>query len=441
MERTVPASHAVAWPGTSRLLPWCLAGISVMLWLAPFDAMQLPISLPVDAKLDRFALGLTLALWLLVVVSGSTGRPRPRPSVVGAALLVWLGAITVSIIVNLPQLTQAGELSGAVKAASLALSFAALFLIVATTLRADEVGPLLTLNLALACITAIGVVVQFRTGTNYFFKVAGAIPGLQVGSPPVSTQPGARADITGPTGHGLAVGTMMGMVVPLAMGRLLVARRWSQRALYAVAVALLLIGCVSTQRRTALIVPVICLVVLALYRPRRIVRLLPLGVVLVVVMQLAAPGAISGLRYQFSNTGTDASSQGRSSDYPAVQPDVMSHLLFGRGYGAYDASKYRFLDNQVLGSLITSGLLGLLAYLALVLAVFFVGHRLARESGTRGIMGAAVASASVGYLICNVLFDTLAFRPVTYVLMLLAGCAVALHAGDEGQRFSAPARR
>jgi len=34
-------------------LPWGLAGFLVMLWLLPFDSVDLPIPLPLDAKLDR----------------------------------------------------------------------------------------------------------------------------------------------------------------------------------------------------------------------------------------------------------------------------------------------------------------------------------------------------------------------------------------------------
>jgi hypothetical protein len=46
----------------------------------------------------------------------------------------------------------------------------------------------------------------------------------------------------------------------------------------------------------------------------------------------------------------------RTARYDAVRPDVLNHLLLGRGYQRYDPHKYRILDNQYLDLLITVGL-------------------------------------------------------------------------------------
>ena len=44
------------WPRTSRILPWLLAGFIAMLWLVPFNKIQLAMSTPIDMKLDRLVL-------------------------------------------------------------------------------------------------------------------------------------------------------------------------------------------------------------------------------------------------------------------------------------------------------------------------------------------------------------------------------------------------
>ena len=44
------------WPRTTRVLPWMIAGFIVMLWLVPFNSVQLAVSTPIDMHLDRLAL-------------------------------------------------------------------------------------------------------------------------------------------------------------------------------------------------------------------------------------------------------------------------------------------------------------------------------------------------------------------------------------------------
>ena len=53
------------WPRTTRPLPWALAGFMAMLFLLPFDSIDLPLGLPLEAKLDRPLLLLIVALWVL----------------------------------------------------------------------------------------------------------------------------------------------------------------------------------------------------------------------------------------------------------------------------------------------------------------------------------------------------------------------------------------
>jgi hypothetical protein len=47
------ARHAADWPRTTRVLPWALFGFMAMIWLIPFDSVQLPVGGPIDITLDR----------------------------------------------------------------------------------------------------------------------------------------------------------------------------------------------------------------------------------------------------------------------------------------------------------------------------------------------------------------------------------------------------
>ena len=68
-----PESDDDDWPRTTRILPWMLAGFLAMLWLVPFNSIELNASLPIDMPLDR----LVLPFLVGVVAAGARGR-RPR---------------------------------------------------------------------------------------------------------------------------------------------------------------------------------------------------------------------------------------------------------------------------------------------------------------------------------------------------------------------------
>jgi O-antigen ligase len=128
-----------------------------------------------------------------------------------------------------------------------------------------------------------------------------------------------------------------------------------------------------------------------------------------------------------SQFGNVRSSQDRTSDYDGVRPDVVSHLLFGRGYQSYDGHKYRILDNEYLFLIIGVGLIGLVAYLAILAAALSAAHGTARSRDpvrARFVLGAAGAVAVIG--MATALFDVLSFPHVPYLLFFMAAIIVVL---------------
>lgn len=424
--------EAGSW-SIARLLPWCLIGLLGMLWLVPFDAVQLPVRLPIDSKLDRFVLGAIVVAWAMVWL-GRRRRDARAPSALSAAILVWLAAIGLSTAINLEELVRTDDLGASVRALSLAASFVIIFAFVSAAVRADEVATVLNVSLALACVMALGVVLQFRTDLNVFYRFAEALPGVDVAPPAEANRPGERREVAGPMGHGLAVCTCLGMMCAWALVSFDAAKDGRRRLLHALALVVLLAGAVSTVRKTAIVLPLTAMAVALWYRPRALPRLLPLVLVLVLVLQVLSPGALSGLRYQLtlSTSGQSGSVKGRQADYPAVSPDVASHILVGRGYGSYPAAKYRFLDNSLLGSIIGTGVLGTAALLGLITTAVLTGRRAARARDPQ-VSGPAVAliAAFAVFGVSTVLFDCFAFRHVPYLFFLLAGLAVALNRTTE----------
>jgi O-Antigen ligase len=430
------------WPRTWRSMPWAIAAFLTMIFLLPVDSISIPFSLPVDSKLDRIALGGLVALWLVVALAGGRFAPRPRHSALDAAVVLFLVVAVASVVINMTTLARLDELELAIKKLGLLLAFAAFFQITVTSIRPGEVQAFCKLIVGLGCITAVGTIIEYRSGMNIFFDFAGAVvpPPLTVGSGPTDPEFG-RAAVTGPTMHGLEVATMLSLALPAAIIGMLQARKGTSRIVWGAATAIIFSGAVATDRKSAAIVPLAMILILVLYRPRAMLRLAPLGVALLALVPIMSPGALGSIRGQLqpNRVSTDNSTTGRTSDYRAVAPDLNTKPAFGRGYGSYDPHTYRVLDNQYLGLAIESGFIGVAAFLILLVTTIGVAHRPIRSGDpVRGPPALAAASAAWGLGVAAALFDLLGYPQVPYLFFFLAGLAVVCGHGSRKRGASRP---
>ncbi|MEV4421667.1 O-antigen ligase family protein, partial [Patulibacter sp. NPDC049589] len=424
------------WPRTRRVVPWVVALFVAMLFLVPFDAVVLPVNLGVDSKIDR---ALILALALAVVVAwlgGGRTAPRLRRSPTDFALLAFGSVVVLSLALNLPDLSHAGQIGLALRRVALLASYAVFFYVVASCVRPSEVPHLVTLIIAASVLTALGTIVEYRSHVNVFYETSRAlIPGATVTPVPVAPDL-ARANVVGPAGHGLADATLLTIALPFAVLRFVERAGW-RRLLYGTAVVLVVAGGIATVRRTALIAMALALLVVVLYRGREVWRYLPLLLVALAGVSVLAPDALSGIVDQLRNVQSDSSAGDRMSDYPAVMPDIASHLVAGRGFGSLDIRNYRILDNQLLGTLIETGVLGLVAFLWVVASPLLTAHRVARAGGPLSGAAVAIIAASAGFLATNLLYDAFGFRQAIYGFFLIAGLAVVVARGHDEERVAA----
>ena len=229
--RTQPVTVAVpqdamadggAWPHTTRVLPWMLAAFLVMLWLVPFDSASLPVHLPFESKLDRVVIIGIAFVWVAALLVGGRTMPRLRSSPLNWAVGGFLLAAVTSIVVNAGHLANLDELSLSVKKLALLLGYVLFYFLVTSILRPAEVPAFVTLVIGLACITAVGTIIEYRTGLNVFFvwgaKILGPV-GLAL-DPQPPDDPFGRASITGPTQHGLVDALMLTIAFSLCLTRL-----------------------------------------------------------------------------------------------------------------------------------------------------------------------------------------------------------------------------
>jgi O-antigen ligase len=442
-----PSSEAQrAWPHTKRLLPWSVAGFLAMLWLVPFNAVIVPVPLPVDSVLDRVVLPILAAFWIASLCAARrSGGLRYRPT----GIDFFLGALFViaiwSVVHNVETLTALGEFDLAVKKIAILGSFGLVFYIVATVVRPSELDRWALSFVLLATVMATGVIWEYRTGTNVFYNWTDTILPNSVSVLPEKVDPMfGRELVSGPTDTPIVTGMMLAMGLAFALTGLMRAQTTRRKLLYTAAVTLILAGCFSTIRKTGLVAPVAAMLTLLVYRPRQMVRLLPFGLVVVLLIQGLAPGAIVRVRAQFVGGGgfwKQKSVEGRTEDYGPIKPDIRKNLRWGRGHGTYDPAKYRFLDNEYIGRIVETGVPGLVIYLLLILAVIRVAHRASRSRDpARASMGAAVVACAVVYMVSNLVFDALSFPQAPYMFLFVAGLAVVAASdshSDTGGRLRA----
>jgi O-antigen ligase len=426
------------WPHTYRVLPWLVAAFLAMLWLVPFDAMDLPFRLPVDAKLDRLVLGVVLVLWLLAFALRGPESPTWRRSAMDVGIWLLIGLAVLSILLNAPTLVLVDEFDLSIKKLLLLAAFVLWFYFVTSVMRPAEIRPFVNLAIVLGCITAVGLIYEYRTDINLFYLWGNKLfPAVSVSLDPFGIDAQGRRTINGPTGHPLAAALMMAMLLPFAVMALQHAKVTREKVLYYAAIALILTGGLATVRKTSVVTPIAALLVLLAFRPRQMLRLAPAGVAMLIFVHLLVPGAMGSVRSQLSPSRlfTQVSSQGRSEDYAALAPDFRSRPVLGRGWGTYEPLRYRFVDNQYLLVLIETGVVGAAAYLLMILLVVVVTFRTIRTwHPRRGPPALAAAATAVAFAVSGTLFDVLSFPHAPYLFFFVAGIAVVLASEERRAR-------
>jgi hypothetical protein len=422
--------HADDWPHTTRILPWMVAAFMAVLWLVPFDSVQLSgSSLPIDLKFDRLVLPIMFVLWVLALAAGGRAAPRLRLTWAHAGVLGFAGLACLTFVVNAHYLDQTFQITRGIKQLLLLGAYVIFFLMTASIVRRSEVLKFLRYILVLAVVTAIGTIIEYRFHYNIFYDLAHRLlPGFHVAMPTSGADNLGRRVVEGPGGAPLEAVGMLTLALPIALIGVTDATSRRQRFLYGLAAAILIAGAVATERKSGLFGPLAVVLTVAFFRRRQMLRFLPLALVLLVVVKVAAPGATSTVTSQLapSQLGVSTVSE-RVVRYDAIRPDVWLHLAIGQGFGVYSV---RVLDNEFLDRLIEGGVLGLAAYVLMLLSIVLVAvgpiRRREPVAGTVGVVGAA---AAVGTLVLSGTYDSLGFPHVPYILFsLVALLAVAVDA-------------
>ncbi len=275
--------------------------------------------------------------------------------------------------------------------------------------------------------TAVAVlgIVQFFTG----FDVASYIhvPGLRANAEIFGTIDRSvlrRANATAI--HPIEFGVVMGGIFPLALHR---AIGRHGRVLGWVPTSLIVSASLMSVSRSAALVVGIAMVVLiaswpSVWRGRALVAI-PLATV---ALRVLVPGLVGTMRSLWLNLFADPSTTGRTSDYGIVFNLIGQTPVFGRGMFTFVPRYYRTLDNQLLITLIETGIVGFIALSGLFGAAYFCARGARRRLSLRGPghLGTALSAAVLGVYASFATFDALAFPMAAGLSFLLIGLSGAV---------------
>lgn len=145
------------------------------------------------------------------------------------------------------------------------------------------------------------------------------------------------------------------------------------------------------------------------------------------VLKAAVPGLVTTTVNSFASFlgNSDNSTQARTQDYSGVAQYVEQRPWFGRGFGTFIPSLYRYTDNMYLLAVVEIGFVGVLALLGLYLTGIRcgrVGRKLTSDEARRDL-GQGFAAAMVAALVLSATFDSLGFPMFAGLLFLLLGFA------------------
>ncbi|GIU94455.1 MAG: O-antigen polymerase [Gaiellaceae bacterium] len=427
--------------GTLRLeWTWLIGLLLLCLLFVPARRYSLPITLPFELDLYRALLAGTLGLWFLSLLSDE--RVRVRASGLEGPLILYLVAVSGSLLANADRVSAyQGE---AVKSLFVLASVVLTFYLVVSALRSlEDVEAILAILVLGSAVVAAFAVIESRTGWTPFDSLDRYVPILR----PIAGDEGAllrdgRFRAAGSAEHPVALSAMFALVAPIAVA-FAVRRRGS--VIWWAALGLLVIGAVSTVSRTAVVMLVTSFAVFCALQWREARRFIPLALVVLACVHLLVPGALGSLRQGLSPSRAIAEQQslpdselsaGRIADLGPSFEEFSRKPVLGYGAGTRivvgEKANARLLDNQWLGTLLDTGIVGVFA-LAWLFARFV--SRLTRASAAAApadaVLLVALACSALAYAVGMFFFDSFAFIQVTLVLFVVlgAGCALALAPG------------
>jgi O-antigen ligase len=202
--------------------------------------------------------------------------------------------------------------------------------------------------------------------------------------------------------------------------------------------------------RTGVLMLIAVVFVYLWLRPKETRRLWPLLLPCLLAIHLVLPGTLGTLKEAFfpkggliaeQATNVGSRGQGRVADIGPSLREFAQRPLFGEGFGTRQTDRgpnsAQILDDQWLGSLLETGLLGTGAWLWLFVRTIRRQARRAKEdSSPDGWLSVGLAASTLAFVVGMLTFDAFSFSQVTVVMFILMALA-SIHL-SHGMRSTGP---
>jgi polysaccharide biosynthesis protein PslJ len=374
------------------------------------------------------AVGLLLGLlWLLSAVVQGRLPPGPQPIrwVLAAHVLMQL----VGYAVGFQRGPTAAEASSADRWMILTFALAGVTLAVCDGVRTRrDLDVVLRALVALTAAVAVVGIIQF-VGFDLTRYIT--IPGLSPNS--VVARGDLRGDLPrvwGTTDHYIEFGVLLATTAPLALHYALVAGRAGRSRLLAWVQVLVIVAAIPMSISRSAVLTTVVVLILMLAAWRWPVRLAVLTVVAAALTALYLVGdrLLATLYETFALAEQDPSVLARLADRSGVVDVWLARPWLGHGAGMTVPESYVILDNQYFATLIATGAVGLVVFVALFAVPYFVARsiRLRAPLEEDRHLAQSLAVAFPGALFAAATFDTFFFTTHTAQMFVLIGAVGAL---------------
>lgn len=356
-----------------------------------------------------------------------SGDPRIR-----LALYVLLALFGVSLCVGFLRGPSPQEADSAIRATIRYAAFAGITLTaldgVTGRRRAEQITRILPPVLLLVAAIAF---LEYRFPAFSWSEVA-TPPGFVTGGGEghISIERQGFRRVHAAAVHPIEFAVALGASLPILMHHLSFAAR-RLAVISGIAIAGIALTVPTAISRAGLVTTALSVLLYAAFRGQGYVaKLLVAGAMGAVALASVIPGLLRANLRQITGMSADPSIAGRTEDYGITSELIRGHEVVGRGLGTFNPQTYFIIDNQFLGTLLETGIVGLAALFAFVLVALSVLWRTARRSDAPAArsFSAALLATLASLTVASVTFDVLSFSQTAFLFFLVAGLAGACSA-------------